>query len=226
MGDLRDLVVEWANESAFITQTFLRDHADEIVQCAREMARRLTNGGKLLACGNGGSASDALHIAVEFTNPVIKARPPLPALALNADVATLTSLANDFAFAEVFSRQVEVYARPGDILIGLSTSGNSGNVVAALEVARQRDVLAIALTGKGGGRCAELADYAFAVPSHNILRIQECHLVLYHSLWDMVHTLLHYEPQHHRPASASPAVANPTSVDPQLAQLYPFLVEE
>ncbi|HZS00729.1 MAG TPA: SIS domain-containing protein [Chloroflexota bacterium] len=229
MAELQDLVLEWASESAFIKQKFFKDHAAQVAACARDLTARLMAGGKLLSCGNGGSASDALHIAVEFTNPVIKERPPLPAMSLNADVAIVTSLANDFDYSEIFVRQVEVYARPGDALIGLSTSGDSPNVVKAIEAAKQRGLLTVALTGKGGGRCAELADYAFAVPSHNILRIQECHLTLYHILWDMVHTLLHYEPAVRRPAAGAPAAAAPAPteaaepVDPALADLYPFL---
>jgi D-sedoheptulose 7-phosphate isomerase len=199
-----------------------------VVACARAMTGRLVAGGKILSFGNGGSASDALHVAVEFANPVIKERPPLPALSLSADVALLTALANDFDYAEIFSRQVEVHARPGDVLIGLSTSGDSPNVVRALEVGKRLDLLTVALTGKGGGQCAALADHAFAVPSHNILRIQECHLTLYHILWDMVHTLLHYEPALRRPRDAgqavpSPAAAESAPVDPALAELYPFL---
>jgi D-sedoheptulose 7-phosphate isomerase len=231
MSDLSDLVLEWASESAFIKQKFFKDHAALVVQCAREITQRLMSGGKILACGNGGSGTDAVHIAVEFTNPVIRERPPLPALALNADPAIVTSLANDFDYSEVFSRQVEVFARPGDVLIGLSTSGKSPNVVKALEAGRRLGTLTVAFTGKGGGRCAEIADYGFAVPSHNILRIQECHLTLYHILWDMVHTLLHYEPELRRPmdesqATAVPAAGEPAPVDPALAELYPFLFKQ
>lgn len=235
MAELKDLVLEWASESAFIKQKFFHDHAERVVDCARAITTRLMSGGKLLAFGNGGSGTDAQHIAVEFTNPVIKERPPLPALALNADPALVTSLANDFDYSEVFSRQVEVYASAGDVLIGLSTSGDSPNVVKALAAGRQLGALTVAFTGKGGGRCSELADYAFAVPSHNILRIQECHLTLYHVLWDMVHTLLHYEPALRRPvggaaaASARPDAAREVEadgVDPALAELYPFLYKQ
>lgn len=218
MPELTDLLLEWTSESAFVSQKFFVDNAERVVACARDVAGRLQSGAKILAFGNGGSACDALHIAVEFANPVVKARPPFPALALNADVATLTSLANDFAYAEVFSRQVELLGRPGDVLIGLSTSGSSVNVVRAFEVGRRLGLLTVALTGKGGGTCAEIVDYAFAVPSHNVLRIQECHLILYHVLWDMVHTLLHFEP-----AMQGDAVEE---ADPALAQLYPFLFRE
>lgn len=214
MAELKDLVLEWASESAFVKQTFFRDHADAVVRCASELTRRLKNGGKILSFGNGGSATDALHVAVEFTNPVIKDRPPLPAVSLNADVAIVTSLANDFDYSEVFSRQVEVYARPGDALIGLSTSGNSPNVVKAFEAGKRMGLLTIALTGKDGGRCAQLVDYAFAAPAENILRIQECHLTLYHVLWDMVHTLLHFQPELREERQEAEA---------PLADLYPFL---
>jgi D-sedoheptulose 7-phosphate isomerase len=214
MAELKDLVLEWASESAFVKQKFFADNAEAVVRCAGDMAERLKAGGKILSFGNGGSASDALHIAVEFTNPVIKERPPLPAMSLNADVSIVTSLANDFDYSEIFSRQVEVYAKPGDVLIGLSSSGSSPNVVKAFEAGKRLGLLTIALTGKGGGTCAGLVDYAFAAPAQNILRIQECHLTLYHILWDMVHTLLHYEPDLREQREVA---------DPALAELYPFL---
>ncbi len=118
----------------------------------------------------------------------------MPAISLSSDVALVTSLANDFDYTEVFARQVEVLGQPGDVLIGLSTSGSSPNVLRALEAGKARGLLTVALTGKGGGGCAQVADFVFAVRSHNILRIQECHLTLYHILWDMVHTLLHFDP--------------------------------
>lgn len=213
MAELKDLVLEWASESAFIKQMFFRDNAERIAECAAQITQRLTSGGKILSFGNGGSATDALHIAVEFTNPVIKDRPPLPAMSLNADVSIVTSLANDFDYSEIFSRQVEVYAKAGDVLIGLTTSGSSPNVVKALEAGKKLGALTIALTGKGGGRCADLVDFPFAVPSQNILRIQETHLTLYHSLWDMVHTLLHYQPE----------LRDREQAEPALAELYPFL---
>lgn len=213
MAELKDLVLEWASESAFVKQKFFRDHADAIVRCAQDIAQRLKDGGKILSFGNGGSATDAMHIAVEFTNPVIKDRPPLPAMSLNADISIVTSLANDFDYSEVFSRQVEVYAKPGDILIGLSTSGNSPNVVKAFDIGRELGLLTIALTGKDGGRCAQIVDFAFAAPAENILRIQECHLTLYHVVWDMVHTLLHYQPE----------LREREDADAPMADLYPFL---
>src|SRR5579872_684538 len=100
MAELTDLVLEWASESAFVKQKFFKDNADAVVRCAAEVTRRLKDGGKILSFGNGGSASDALHIAVEFTNPVIKDRPPLPAMSLNADMSIVTSLANDFDYSE------------------------------------------------------------------------------------------------------------------------------
>jgi D-sedoheptulose 7-phosphate isomerase len=237
MSELKDLVRKWASESAFIKQKFFADHADMIVECARAVTERLTHGGKIPTFGNGGSATDALHIAVEFANPVIKERPPLPAMSLNADTALVTSLANDFDYPEVFARQVEVYGQRGDVLVGLSSSGSSPNVVNAFAAGRKRGLLSIALTGKGGGRCAECVDYAFAVPSHNILRIQECHLTLYHILWDIVHTLLHYEPGHRTTADvdevvgmgvlrgAGRRVSTSSPADSALAELYPFLFQ-
>ena len=145
---------------------------------AEAIAASLKAGGKLLLCGNGGSAGDAQHIAAEFVATLdhSKPRPGLAALALTTDTSLITAYSNDFGFAGIFSRQIEALGREGDVLIGISTSGNSGNVVAALEAAREKGITSIALTGTGGGSMAAVADILIDVPSSQTALVQECHI--------------------------------------------------
>src|SRR5262245_25145143 len=140
--------------------------------------------------GNGGGATDAQHVAVEFCHPIVEKRRPLPALALSADPALLTAIANDRDFAMVFGDQLRLLSGAGDMALALSTSGQSPNLVHGLEVARELGLVTIAFTGKDGGRLATLADYGFIVPSFSIHRIQETHVALYHVVWDLVHIVL------------------------------------
>src|SRR5262245_53618586 len=154
------------------------------------MAERFTGGGRLYVMGNGGSATDAQHVSVEFFHPIIEKRRPLPALALAADPALVTAISNDRDFAKVFADQLRVLARPDDMALAISTSGQSPNLMQALEVAREQGLLTIAFTGKDGGRLVELAEYCFVVPSFSIHRIQETHVALYHIVWDLVHVAL------------------------------------
>jgi len=145
------------------------------------------SGNKLLLCGNGGSAADALHVAGEFVNRFRYDHAALPALALSADPVLLTCIANDSAFENVFSRQVEALAKAGDILVGISTSGNSPDVLKALETASRLGVRTIAFTGEGGlGRMSSLCDLAVVVPSRDTPRIQECHIFLWHVICEAV----------------------------------------
>jgi D-sedoheptulose 7-phosphate isomerase len=146
------------------------------------LVERVASGGKILVCGNGGSAADAQHVATELTVRYLRDRKAIPALALTVDTSTLTAAANDFGFEFVFARQVEAHGAPGDVLLAISTSGTSPNVVRAVEVAKQRGIVTIGLTGEGGGRLAELADHSIRVPSNHTPRIQEAHLVIEHLL--------------------------------------------
>ena len=162
------------------------------LSAARMIAGSLAEGGKLMLCGNGGSAGDSQHLAAEFVatlnhkNP----RPGLAALALTTDTSFLTAYANDFGFEGVFSRQVEALGCEGDVLIGISTSGNSANVVAACEAARAKGIHVIALTGDGGGKLADLADILIAVPSDVTMHIQESHIALGHVITLAVEQIL------------------------------------
>jgi D-sedoheptulose 7-phosphate isomerase len=146
------------------------------------LVERVASGGKILVCGNGGSAADAQHVATELTVRYLRDRKAIPALALTVDTSTLTAAANDFGFEFVFARQVEAHGAPGDVLLAISTSGTSPNVVRAVEVAKQRGIVTIGLTGEGGGRLAEHADHSIRVPSNHTPRIQEAHLVIEHML--------------------------------------------
>jgi len=150
------------------------------------LVKRLSAGNKLLVCGNGGSATDAMHICAELVGRFFKERQALPAIALNTDPAVLTALSNDYSYQSVFSRQVEALAKPGDVVWGISTSGNSENVVAALRTARELGASTIALTGQGGGAMAEYADVLLAVPLSVTPRIQEAHTVTYHIICEAV----------------------------------------
>lgn len=142
----------------------------------------LRGGGKLLFLGNGGSAADSQHIATELTVRFRRNRPPIAAIALTTDTSALTAIGNDFGFDDSFSRQVEALGRPGDVVIGISTSGNSGNVVKAIEAARRVGCITAAFCGGTGGALAKMADHALVVPSAVTARIQEVHILLGHSL--------------------------------------------
>lgn len=162
---------------------------DSIAKAAEMMVSCLLSGHKILACGNGGSAGDAQHFSAELLNRFEIERPPLPALALTTDSSTLTAIANDYSYDEVFSKQVLALGQPGDILLAISTSGNSRNVIKAMEAALSRDMTIVALTGKDGGAMAGLLssnDVEVRVPSNITARIQEVHLLVIHCLCDNI----------------------------------------
>lgn len=187
---MKDAILRKARESADVKEQFFRAEADRIEALVRAMAARFSEGGRLYVMGNGGSATDAQHISLEFFHPIIEKRKALPAIALTADQALLTAISNDRDFAKVFADQLRVLARPGDMALAVSTSGKSPNLLQALETARELGLLTIAFTGKDGGRLPDLAEYCFVVPSFSIHRIQETHVTLYHIVWDLVHVAL------------------------------------
>jgi len=162
------------------------EHASAIAAIAERYEVALRAGGTLFFAGNGGSAADAQHLATEYVVRYQTSRPPLRALALTTDTSLLTACANDMGFDEVFARQLDALARPGDVLSLHSTSGESPNVIRAAQAARARGVTVIALVGKSGGQLAELADVALVVPSDDTARIQELHLAIEHVVCDMV----------------------------------------
>ena len=153
----------------------------------------VTGGGKVMACGNGGSAADAQHFAAEFVGRFERERPELGAIALSTDSSIITAIANDYNFDQIFSKQVRALGQPGDVLLAISTSGNSRNVLAAIEAAHERDLIVVALTGKGGGKITQLlreTDVHVCVPHDRTARIQEVHLLVLHCLCDGVDSQL------------------------------------
>jgi D-sedoheptulose 7-phosphate isomerase len=187
---MKDSILRKARESADTTLKFFDENAARIERCAHALAERFAAGGRLIAVGNGGSACDAQHVAVELQHPIVEKRRALPALALVTDVALISAVGNDSDFARVFAEQVELHARPADALLGISTSGASANVNRALQVARRRGLLTIGFAGRDGGAMAELCELAFVVPSWSIHRIQEVHTTLLHILWDQLHVAM------------------------------------
>ena len=183
---MQTIVLTAFADSARIKQQFAHDHADRIVQVATLIAKAFHNGNKVLLFGNGGSSTDAAHIAAEFVGRYKRERVPLPAIALATDIAAITCIANDYGYEELFARQVRAHGRPGDIAIGISTSGNSPNVLKGVEAARDCGLTTIAWTGANGGKLAGLVDYTFIVPSTVTSRIQESHITLGHVLCELV----------------------------------------
>lgn len=164
-----------------------------IADAVEAMVSSLMATGKILACGNGGSAADAQHFAAELVGRYERERPELAALALTTDSSILTAVANDYAFEQVFAKQVRALGQPHDMLLAISTSGNSGNVIAAIEAAHEREMRVVALTGRGGGRIAELLneqDIHICVPADRTARIQEVHLLILHCLCDGIDCML------------------------------------
>ena len=185
-------VAEKAAESRATSERFFAEQGETLVAAARAIAGVYRGGGRLFAMGNGGSSCDAAHVAVEFAHPVTAGRPALPATNLAADIAMITAVGNDIGFEHVFVRQVIAQGRAGDGLIGISTSGNSPDLLAAFAKAKEIGLVTIGLAGGDGGamRRGGAVDHCLTVPSHSIHRVQECHVAAYHILWDLVHTLL------------------------------------
>ena len=191
-----ELVLERLLYSARLKESVARRDNDVIVAMASMIADTFKAGGKVLLCGNGGSAADAQHLAAELTIRYRSSvdRPALPAIALSTDTSALTAGGNDFGFDEVFVRLTEAYGRPGDILIGLSTSGNSPNVLNALRSARKRKLKTLALLGGDGGEIRQYADLAVVVPhAGSADRVQECHIAVGHVIVELVEKMLGYD---------------------------------
>ena len=189
MADLRDAILRKSRESAATKEKFFTEHADRIAACCGAMAKAFDAGGRLFVMGNGGSSCDAAHVSVEFMHPIIEKRPALPAVALSIDAALLSAVGNDQDFALAFAGQLRLLARPGDVALGISTSGRSANVTRALAAARELGLLTVGFTGRDGGRLSALCDHCFTVPSFSIHRIQETHATLLHVVWDLVHVI-------------------------------------
>ena len=176
------MIARHAEDGARLRREFFSANDRQIDAAARQMAISIARGGKILFAGNGGSAADAQHWAAEFVNRFIMDRPPLPAIALTTDSSILTSIGNDFGYELVFAKQVRALGKAGDVFVGISTSGNSPNVVEALQVARDMGLFTIGLTGDGGGKMAPLCDILLAVPHSSTPLIQELHAAAGHML--------------------------------------------
>jgi len=170
------------NDLKKTTEQFFEARSEKLDQVIALLCESLSSGHKILLFGNGGSASQAQHFAAELVNKFLRIRSPLPAISLTTDTSAITSIANDFSFDLVFSRQIEALGEKGDMAIGLSTSGNSPNIILAFESARKKGLKTIAVTGNGGGKMASVCDYLLDVPSDATPRIQEVHLLILHIL--------------------------------------------
>jgi D-sedoheptulose 7-phosphate isomerase len=180
-------------ESIATKQTSAEVLAESIVAAGRVMSDALLSDGKILSCGNGGSAADAQHFSSELLNRFEMERPGLPAMALTTDASTVTSISNDYSYEEIFSKQVRALGKPRDVLLGISTSGNSENVIRAIAAAHERGMKVVALSGRDGGRMADIfaeGDVEIRVPATRTARIQEVHLLVIHCLCDLIDTTL------------------------------------
>lgn len=183
---MEEFVTRAFDESAAVKRRFVGEYAARIVILADLIVRAFHEGHKVLLFGNGGSSSDASHLAAEFVGRYRRDRRPLPAIALTSDIATLTCIANDYAYEDIFARQIRAYGQKGDIAIAMSTSGNSRNALKAVEAAREGGLTTVAWTGGTGGKLAALVDHCFIVPSTVTARIQETHLTLGHVLCELI----------------------------------------
>jgi D-sedoheptulose 7-phosphate isomerase len=187
---MREKILKVFKESISLKQKFVDENIDTIIDVSKLIADTFNRGNKLLLFGNGGSACDASHIAAEFVNRFKKERPAFPAIALNTDMAVLTSIANDYDYANIFVRQLKALAQDGDVVIAISTSGTSPNVLKAIDAARRKKLKTIGFTSAKGDKMAAKCDYVFAVPSSNTPRVQEVHITLGHVVCQMVEEIL------------------------------------
>ena len=186
MKDAREALLRFVADSHDVGSRFFNDYGTQIVETADRIATRLRDGGKVLLFGNGGSAADAQHLAAEFVGRFIPDRAALPAISLATDTSILTAIGNDYGYDCIFSRQIEALANDGDVVIAISTSGNSPNVLRGLNAARERGLYTLGFTGESGGKMLDCVDVLFRVPSNVTPRIQETHILLGHVLCELV----------------------------------------
>ncbi len=186
------IIKQRLNDSIAVKQTLLADESfmETVSSLADKIVDRISDGGKLVLCGNGGSASDALHFAGEIVGRFVKERKAWPAVVLNADVATMTAIANDYSYDDVFARQAEGHVKAGDIFVGISTSGNSENVYRAALMSKKLGAFTACLAGKDGGKIAKTVDFPIVVPANVTARVQECHICIIHILCEIAESKL------------------------------------
>lgn len=180
------IIMNSVESHVMAVETFFARIAPQLDKLADIFAEALLNGNKLMFCGNGGSAADSQHMAAEFVGRFLEDRKSLPAISLTTDTSALTAIANDYGYDQVFSRQVEGLGKSGDILMGITTSGNSENILKAFEVAKEKNITTVVLTGKTGGKAKNFADLEFTVDSDYTPHIQECHIMFLHLLCSLV----------------------------------------
>jgi D-sedoheptulose 7-phosphate isomerase len=191
---MKEEIAQIFRESADLKLRFIRQNADVLVQVVRMIVAAFKSGNKLLLFGNGGSAADAQHMAGEFVNRFLIERPPLPAISLTTDTSVLTSISNDYGYADSFSKQVKALGKEGDVAFGISTSGAAANVIKAVKVAREMGLKTVGLSGRDGGELAKSVDVAIVVDSQVTPRIQEVHITIGHVICEMVDRMLFQHP--------------------------------
>ncbi|HOW57377.1 MAG TPA: D-sedoheptulose 7-phosphate isomerase [Smithellaceae bacterium] len=191
---MEDHIIKIFKESNRVKEAFVNENLSKLSDIVEVIISALKSGNKILIFGNGGSAADAQHLAAEFVNRFIIERPPLPAIALCTDSSVLTSIGNDYDFSEVFMKQIRALGQQGDVAWGISTSGNSPNVLKALEMAKKMGLVTVAFTGKDGGNIAKIADYSVNVSSSVTARIQEAHITAGHAICELVDIRLFQKP--------------------------------
>jgi len=191
---MKEQIVQTFRESADLKLRFIRKNAEALSQLVKMVVDAFKGGNKVLLFGNGGSAADAQHIAAEFVNRFLIERPALPAIALTTDTSVLTSISNDYGYADSFSKQIKALGKEGDVAIGISTSGRAANVIKAIRVAKEMGLKTVGLAGMDGGELSKIADLAIVVDSQVVPRIQEVHITIGHVLCEMVDLMLFQQP--------------------------------
>lgn len=187
---MKDIIDEILKESVKVKEQFVKECSEDFIKLAEKIVSAFTNDRKLMLCGNGGSAADAQRIAGEFINRLEMERPPLPAISLAADTSVITCIGNDYSFNDIFTKQVKALGLEGDVLLAISTSGNSQNVISAAETARDMGIYVAGLTGAKGGKLKDVSDLCLMVPSDRTTRIQESHIVAGHIVCKLVDHIL------------------------------------
>ncbi len=187
---MKDIINDILQESIKVKEQFVKENSDTLIALAEKIVEAFTSDRKLLLCGNGGSAADAQHIAAEFVNRFEMERPPLPAISLSTDTSIITCIGNDYSFNDIFTKQVKAIGLEGDILLAISTSGNSQNVISAAETARDMGIYVAGLTGAKGGKLREISDICLTVPGDRTARIQETHIMAGHIICRLVDFIL------------------------------------
>ena len=190
---MENIILKRFKESVEVKTRFLKENLPKLLDMIKLISHAFEAGNKLFLFGNGGSAADAQHLAAELVNRYVMDRPPLPAIALTTDTSILTSISNDFSFNEIFAKQLKALGKEGDVAFGISTSGNSSNIIKAFEVAKEMRMKTVALTGNDGGAIAKMADISLIVPSTSTPRIQEVHILVGHILCEMVEHSLFFK---------------------------------